>query len=100
MNRQRQQQIVLPSVSDMGSIVARGAVSFAKQNKVISGSYLFGILFLVLVGSGTKLSFDQSRQYNHIMNTIDLDAEFRASNRVAQATQAYRGMYLSGHFGR
>jgi len=90
MNRQRQQQIVLPSVSDMGSIVARGSVSFAKKNKVISGSYIFGILFLVLIGSGTKLTMDQSRQYNHIMNTIDLDAEFRASNRVAQANQAYR----------
>ncbi len=95
MNRQNQQQIALPSVSDMGAIVARGAVNFAKRHKVISGSYIVGIFFLLLIGSGTKLSMDQTREYNRIMNTIDLEAEYTASNRLAQATQAYRGESIS-----
>ncbi len=95
MNRQNQQQIALPSVSDMGTIVTRGAVNFAKRHKVISGSYILGIFFLLLIGSGTKLSMDQTREYNRIMNTIDLEAEYTASNRLAQATQAYRGESIS-----
>lgn len=89
MNRQPQ-QIVLPSVADMGVLIGRNMVHFAKRHKVISGSYIFGILFLILVGSGSKLTYDQSRQYGKIMNTVDLDAEFRASNNFAQATHAYR----------
>jgi len=91
MNRQNpNQQIALPSVADMGTLVVKGITSFAKKHKVISSGYILGILFLLLVGSGTKLTFDQSKQYNSIMNTIDLNAEFEASNRYAQANQAYR----------
>ena len=91
MNRQRpQQQVALPSVPEMGQIVVKGITKFAKKNKVISTSYIFGILFLLLIGSGTKLSYEQTRQYNNIMNTIDLEAEFAASNRYAIAVQNYR----------
>jgi len=89
MNRQAQ-QIALPSVSDMGTIVLTGIAKFAKKNKVISTSYVLGVLVILLMGSGTKLSLDQSRQYNSIMNSIDINAEFEASNRYAQASQAYR----------
>jgi hypothetical protein len=84
------QQIVLPAPADMGTMVLRGAASFARRNKVIAGSYLFGILVLLLMGSGTRLSLEQRRDYNAIMDTIDLRAEFEASNRYAQADQAYR----------
>lgn len=91
MNRQRpQQQVALPSVPEMGQIVVKGITKFAKKNKVISTSYIFGILFLLLIGSGTKLSYEQTRQYNNIMNTIDLEAEFAASNRYAIAVQNYK----------
>lgn len=91
MNRQRpQQQVALPSVPEMGQIVVKGITKFAKKNKVISTSYIFGVLFLLLIGSGTKLSYEQTRQYNNIMNTIDLEAEFAASNRYAIAVQNYR----------
>ena len=86
----RQQQVALPSVTEAGAIVVRVVTNFAKKNKVISSSYIFGILFLLLIGSGTRLTVDQSRQYNKIMNTIDLRAEFEASNRYASANHAYR----------
>jgi hypothetical protein len=74
----------------MGLIVAQGIGNFAKRNKVISGSYIVGILFILLIGSGTKLSVDQSRRYNAIMNTVDIQAEYEASNRYAEALHAYR----------
>jgi hypothetical protein len=86
----RQQQIVLPDPADMGSIILHQAAGFARRNKVISGSYIFGIFVLLLAGSGTRLSMDQRRDYNALMDTIDLQAEFEASNRFAQANQAYR----------
>jgi len=90
MNRPPNQQIALPSVADAGSIVLKGVTSFAKRHKVISGSYLFGLLFLFLVGSGSKLTLDQKRQYNAIMNTIDLGAEYEASTEYARTYQAYQ----------
>ena len=91
MNRPpNHQQIALPSISDMGTLVVRGITSFAKKHKVISGSYLVGILFLLLIGSGTKLTLDQARQYNSIMNTIDMNAEYDASTYYANTVHAYR----------
>lgn len=92
MNRypHNQQQIALPSVTDMGKLVIKGVTNFAKKNKVISTGYVFGILFLLLVGSGTKLTYDQSKQYNKIMNSIDLNAEYQASIQYANAVSAYR----------
>lgn len=41
-------------------------------------------------GTGTKLTLQQRRQYDHIMSTIDLNAEYDASNKYAQAMHAYR----------
>jgi hypothetical protein len=83
----QQQQISLPSIP---ALVVRGVGEFAKRNKVISGSYVFGILFLLFIGSGSKLSYEQSQRYNAIMNSIDVSAEHEASNRYAQASHAYR----------
>ena len=93
MNRQQQQHhqmATLPSVGTVGAMVVHQVGNFAKRNKVISGSYIFGILILVLVGSGTKLSVEQARRYNDIMNTVDVNAEFRASSQYAEALHAYR----------
>jgi len=87
-NRQQQVQIV-PDAGSLGTLVVRGATAFAKKHKVISGAYLLGLLVLILGGSGLKLSYDQQREYNRIMNTIDLDAEYKASNTYAVAYQNY-----------
>lgn len=92
------QELVLPSVTDMGTLVLRGVTSFAKKNKIISSSYLFGILFLLFVGSGTKLTLSQQRKYDAILNTIDVEAEFKASSYYAQTLAAYhasKGWFLA-----
>lgn len=83
-------QVALPSVWDMGAIIMRGVKAYAKQHKIISGSYIVGVIFLVLIGSGTKLTLDQRQNYNKIMNTIDLQVEFEASNYYAQTYNSYR----------
>jgi len=85
------QQFIIPSGATAGTLVLRGITSFAKKHKIISGSYVFGILVLLLAGSGYKLSSTQHRDYNRIMNTIDLNAEYEASNKYYSAMQAYRG---------
>ena len=74
----------------MGTLVARGVGNFAKKHKIISGSYILGVLFILLIGSGTKLSVDQSRRYGAIMDTVDVYAEMEASNKYAEALHAYR----------
>lgn len=83
-------QIVLPEPGDVGTMILRGAAGFARRNKVIAGSYLFGIIVLLMMGSGARLTMEQRRKYNSIMDTIDLQAEFEASNRFAAADAAYR----------
>jgi hypothetical protein len=83
-------QLVLPEPGDVGQMIVRGASSFARRHKVITGSYILGILVILLVGSGTKLNYDQIRKYNEIMKTIDLQAEFDASTDFWQANEAYR----------
>jgi len=85
----RHQELALPSISDMGTLVVRGVTTFAKKNKITTTSYLLGILFLVFVGSGTQLTLSQKRQYNAILNTIDLESEFQASSYYAQTQAAY-----------
>lgn len=91
MNRRQQPQgaIVLPDVSDIGTLAVRGVTTFARRHKVISGSYVFGLLVILLMGSGTKLTLDQQRQYNHIMSTIDIEAEYHASQEYYVAREAY-----------
>jgi ABC-type multidrug transport system fused ATPase/permease subunit len=83
-------QIVLPDAADVGGLVVRGVTNFARNHKVISGSYIVGILVILLIGSGTKLNYDQRKQYNTIMNTIDLQVEYDASQDFHMANQAYR----------
>eukprot|EP00551_Chaetoceros_affinis_P007284 CAMPEP_0203675286 /NCGR_PEP_ID=MMETSP0090-20130426/19764_1 /ASSEMBLY_ACC=CAM_ASM_001088 /TAXON_ID=426623 /ORGANISM="Chaetoceros affinis, Strain CCMP159" /LENGTH=217 /DNA_ID=CAMNT_0050541439 /DNA_START=89 /DNA_END=739 /DNA_ORIENTATION=- len=87
---QQRQVAELPSIGTVGAMVARGIGQFAKRNKVVSGSYIIGILFILLIGSGTKLSTEQLRRYNHIMSTVDIQAEYQASDRYAEAMYAYR----------
>jgi len=88
--RQQGVQIVLPEPGDVGQIVLGGASAFAKRHKVVTGGYILGILVILLIGSGTKLNYDQQREYNNIMSTIDVQAEYDASSDFAVANQAYR----------
>lgn len=83
-------QIVLPEPGDVGAMVVRGATQFAKRHKIITGSYVLGLLVIILIGGGTKLTYEQRKEYNAIMNTIDLQAEFDASQNFYMADQAYR----------
>lgn len=93
MNRNAQGQPIqlrVPSTSDLGALAIEGVKSFARRNKVVTGSYLFGLLVLIIAGTGTQLTFEQRREYNRIMSTIDLEAEYDASSKYAYANQAYR----------
>jgi hypothetical protein len=83
-------QIVLPEPGDLGQLIVTGAANFARRHKVISGSYVVGILVILLIGSGTKLNYEQRQQYGSIMNTIDLQAEYDASQDFFMTNQAYR----------
>ena len=83
------QQIVLPDAGDVGTLIVSSARTFARRHKIITGSYLFGLLVILFAGSGFKLTVDQARQYNHIMSTINLEAEYQASHDYYQAQQAY-----------
>jgi hypothetical protein len=84
------QVIVLPEPADVGKIIIRGASDFAKRHKVVTGGYVLGILVIILIGGGSKLNYDQRREYNNIMNTIDVQAEYDASNDFFVANQNYR----------
>lgn len=88
-NNNQQQVAVLPEVSDVTSMVVRGATNFAKRYKVVTGSYLLGIAVLLFAGAGIPLSIDQQRQYEQIMDSVDIQAEYDASQNVYVARQNY-----------
>jgi len=88
--RGARQVVRLPDPGDVGQLVVRGVSNFARRHKVISGSYIVGILAIIMIGSGTKLNYDQRQQYTSIMNTIDLQAEFDASQDYWMTNNAYR----------
>lgn len=93
MNRHNQrpnEALALPSFSTVGILVIQSISSFAKRHKVISSSYLFGIIFLLLLGSGTKLTTSQLRHYNRILDSIDVQAEYDASMAYSSALAQYR----------
>jgi len=93
MNQQPNNNPTAGRIGDgVGTIVTTSGITtlalttiknFSQRHKVISTSYLYGLttlLLLTLLGYGRKLSFDQQRQHNHIMNTIDLQAEYTAAS--------------------
>ena len=78
--------------SDIGTLALSTVKNFSKRHRVITTSYLWGLttlLLIALLGGGTKLTVDQSRQYNRIMNTIDLQAEYSASSAYHSAYNNY-----------
>ena len=79
-------------VSDVSTAIVTAAKGFAKRHKVITFSYLYGVFILgaiMLIGSGTKLTFDQQRQYDMIMSSIDLQAEYTAQSKYHTAYANY-----------
>jgi hypothetical protein len=66
------------------------AISYVLVLLVSDTQYIIGILAILLLGSGTKLNYDQRREYNTIMNTIDLQAEYDASQDFWMTDRAYR----------
>ncbi|GMI60599.1 hypothetical protein ScalyP_jg8167 [Parmales sp. scaly parma] len=80
----------LPDTTTAINLVVNSTAKFAKNYKIISGSYLLGILVL-LFGSGAQLTYDQQRTYENIIRTIDTDIEFEASSRYGNAYNAYYG---------
>jgi hypothetical protein len=62
---------VLPEPHQVGALVS-GVKGFVRRHPVVSASFVFGWVDLVLVGSGSALTVQQYSQYNQIMNTIDL----------------------------
>ena len=88
-NRQPNQQLVrLPEPSEMGSLVVRNVTSFARRNKTVTGFYLLGWVFLLFVGSGTRLTVQQQATYNRIVETIDVQAEYDATVRIKEKSKA------------
>mmetsp|Transcript_19750 Transcript_19750/g.45951 ORF Transcript_19750/g.45951 Transcript_19750/m.45951 type:complete len:302 (+) Transcript_19750:86-991(+) len=82
---------VLPDPSDLGAMAVRGVTWFARRNKILTGSYVFGLLVLVFFASGgTRLSLQQRHAFNQIMDTIDVHAEVEASNRYSNAYHVYQ----------
>ena len=84
------QVVRLPEPADVGQLVIRSAGAFAKRHKFITGGYLLGLLALIFVGSGTRLTWQQQQQYNRIMDTIDIQAEYDATERYWRARNAYQ----------
>mmetsp|Transcript_10270 Transcript_10270/g.16957 ORF Transcript_10270/g.16957 Transcript_10270/m.16957 type:complete len:143 (+) Transcript_10270:165-593(+) len=90
MNHNNNNQSII--ASDVSSAIVTAAKGFARRHKVITFSYVYGIFILgtiMLIGSGTKLTFDQQRQYNQIMNSIDLQAEYTAASKYHTAYANY-----------
>lgn len=90
MNGAQGRQIILPEPGDVGQLIVRGASAFARRHKVVTGGYLLGIVVILLVGSGTKLNYDQRQEYKKIMSTIDVQAEYDASSDFLRADRVYR----------
>jgi uncharacterized membrane protein len=93
MNRQQpaagRQVAVLPEPHQVGAMVVAGVKSFVRRNPIVSAGFVAGWLVLLLVGSGTALTVQQFKQYDQIMNTIDLQAEYDAAGAYSRAYQAY-----------
>ena len=89
---QQPNNLEIVTAGDIGTLALSSIQSFSKRHKVISTSYVYGLttlLLLALLGSGTKLTIDQQRQYNSIMNTIDLQAEYSAASAYHTAYSNY-----------
>jgi len=90
--------VVLPEPDQLGVMIVRGVTAFSRRNPIISGGYVLGILILFFFSTGYQLSNTQAREYNRIMDTVDVQAEYDASQNYWHARNAYeatRGWFWS-----
>lgn len=93
-----QQVAVLPAVGDVTSLIVTGAGRFARANPILTGSYLFGIAVLLFFSSGIPLTAEKHVKYHRILKTIDLQAEFTATQSYWNARNDYlatKGWFFS-----
>lgn len=74
----------------MGTLVVRNVTSFAARHKTLTAYYLLGWIFVLFVGSGTQLTLQQQSTYNNILKTIDVQAEYDATEEYWKARQYYQ----------
>lgn len=82
----------LVTTSDITTLAISSIKSFSSRHKFITTGYLYGLstlCFLLLLGSGFQLTLDQQRQYDNIMSTIDVQAEYNAASEYHHAYNNY-----------
>lgn len=88
-----QQLAELPNMNQVGTLIVNGARQFAARYRYITAWYLLGIVVLCLLiitgGKGRSLTPQQIKEYNHIMSTIDLQAEYDAMDSYWEASNRY-----------
>jgi hypothetical protein len=93
INNRNLQLAQLPDVNQIGSIVLTGIRTFAKRYKYVTGWYVLGLIVLCLLaitgGKGRSLTVNEEKEYNYIMNTIDLQAEYDAVDAYWDASNRY-----------
>lgn len=91
-NRQRQLAVVLPEPAQVGALVVQGVTQFTRRHPYISTSYLMGWLLIVLsITTVSQLTVAQQTEYNAIMDTVNIQAEYDASQHYWRDKQAYAG---------
>lgn len=80
----------ISSINHMSSsLILKSISNFSKRYRILSTSYVIGLIFILLIGNGFQISSRAFSQYNRIMNTIDVDKEFNASHRLHMSYSAY-----------
>jgi hypothetical protein len=83
----------LPNVNQVGTIVVNGVRQFAKRYKYITAWYVLGLIILCILvisgGKGRSLTIQEQKEYNYIMNSIDLQAEYDAVDAYWDASNRY-----------
>jgi hypothetical protein len=84
--------VQLPEVDEVGAVIVRHARQFAVRHKYFTAYYLLGLLLLgtLTVWGGRSLTPDETRQYNAIMGSIDLQAEYNAVDKYWNAQSRYQ----------
>jgi hypothetical protein len=84
----------LPDMNQVGTLLLNGVRQFAIRYKYVTAWYLLGIVvlcgFVISGGKGRAMTVQQQKEYNHIMNTIDLQAEYDAVDAYWDASNRYQ----------
>jgi ABC-type multidrug transport system fused ATPase/permease subunit len=88
--------LALPDPVQLPALVVRTARQVARRHPYVTGSYLLGLVLLMFIGNGTRLTLQQQREYNSLLNKIDLQKEFDAAQDYYRNKQVY--MQAKGWF--